>query len=515
MFHKAISRNLSTRKKFLKFQFLNKSGILIDSNIKKFDIRNNIDKFRKDLSACLNDYDRKNNINNSLFKECKQIHEGFAKFNSKIRKNHKAKEKKLLGDIINDYYVKRHLNISKDELNENIFESSELLEANLKRLTMDYFLNHKRLEDEIKKDERKSIASEVFQNLPKTDRDEKQINLWKNDSDNNLPGVKLAQMIEHLKGVKFMKKIDLITKSKMMEDKKYNRYINKYELKTELKEHKKIIKDENNFNYKNFVRKSLSEIKSLQKNIQNEETNKNETNFTQNKLFYFKTSIKSVPELLYDKINKIKKKFSKNLTTKDSSSLSNIRFLEKSNSKSTIYEYALKRNKSDNIQSYSNNNNDFLPQLKDILKDKKFQLRKINSNLFKKTIFTPEFKTFNKKKHKEKDETSPHFNGLLNLTLNRNSIQNEKFMKTFLKDKSYISRNVNNNENSLRSYYDSLKKIHSQFDDDAKAEKLYDSNNLLNSRKMNYLFNKIKKFPEALKGKEKLLIKSLLIEKNQ
>ena len=88
-------------------------------------------------------------------------------------------------------------------------------------------------------------------------------------------------------------------------------------------------------------------------------------------------------------------------------------------------------------------------------------------------------------------------------------------MKTFLKDKSYISRNVNNNENSLRSYYDSLKKIHSQFDDDVKGEKLYDSNNLLNSRKMNYLFNKIKKFPEALKGKEKLLIKSLLIEKNQ
>ena len=126
MFHKAISRNLSTRKKFLKFQLLNKSGILIDSNIKKFDIRNNINKFRKDLSACLNDYDRKNNINNSLFKECKQIHEGFAKFNSKIRKNHKAKEKKLLDDIINDYYVKRHLNISKDELNENIFESSEL-----------------------------------------------------------------------------------------------------------------------------------------------------------------------------------------------------------------------------------------------------------------------------------------------------------------------------------------------------------------------------------------------------
>lgn len=229
----------------------------------------------------------------------------------------------------------------------------------------------------------------------------------------------------------------------------------------------------------------------MQKNIQNEETNKNETNFTQNKLFYFKTSIKSVPELLYDKINKIKKKFSKNLTTKDSSSLSNIRFLEKSNYRSTIYEYALKRNKSDNVQSYLKNNNDFLPKLKDILKDKKFQLIKINSNLFKKTIFTPEFKTFNKKKHKEIDDKSPHFKGLLNLTLNRNSTQNEKFMKTFLKDKSYISRNVNNNENSLRSYYDSLKKIHSQFDDDDKAERLYDSNNLLNSRKMNYLFNKI------------------------
>ena len=41
---------------------------------------------------------------------------------------------------MNDYYHKKHMDISKDEMKENIFEVSALIEKNLNRLKMDYLI---------------------------------------------------------------------------------------------------------------------------------------------------------------------------------------------------------------------------------------------------------------------------------------------------------------------------------------------------------------------------------------
>ena len=520
MFHKGISRNLPTRKKFLKFKFPSKSDIFVNYNNKKSVIRENIEKCKKDLSACLNDYKRKIDFSNSLYEECKKNHESFEKINAKIRKIQQPKEKKLIFDLINDYYLKRHLSISKDDIKENIFESSELLEANLKRLTMDYILNYKRVDEEIKENERKTQTYNFYQKIPNTKRNKNKINLRKNNSDNNLPGVKIAKMMENLNDVKFMKKIDIIAKSKMMEDKKYNKYINKEEIQTKLEEIKNQAKFENNFNYKNFIKKSLKDIQFLQKNLQNEEENKSQTKLItktsqiRKSLFSFPTIVKTFPELLYDKINKSKNNISKNLATNDSSSPSVIRFNEKSNSQKSICKYESKENKNDNDRTNSKTSNYFLPQLKNILQQKKFKLRRINKNLFKKTISSPEFKTFNKSKNEYIDETTQIYNQLLNMTtVEKNSIQNGEFMKSFLKEKNNETLNSFNNENSSRNYYNTLKKIHFQFDKDNSREKLYETNNLLYGRKTSNLFNKIKKFQKDLKEKEKLFIKSLLIVK--
>ena len=259
--------------------------------------------------------------------------------------------------------------------------------------------------------------------------------------------------MENLNDVKFMKKIDIIAKSKMMEDKKYNKYINIEEIQTKLEEIKNQAKFENNFNYKNFIKKSLKDIQFLQKNLQNEEENKSQTKLItktsqiRKSLFSFPTIVKTFPELLYDKINKSKSNISKNLATNDSSSPSIIRFNEKSNSQKSICKYEYKENKNDNDRTNSKTSNYFLPQLKNILQQKKFKLRRINKNLFKKTISSPEFKTFNKSKNEYIDETTQIYNQLLNMTtVEKNSIQNGEFMKSFLKEKNNETLNSFINE---------------------------------------------------------------------
>ena len=75
------------------------------------------------------------------------------------------------------------MSISKDDIKENIFESSELLEANLKRLTIDYILNYKRVDEEIKENERKTQTYNLYQKKPNTKRNKNKINLRKNNSD--------------------------------------------------------------------------------------------------------------------------------------------------------------------------------------------------------------------------------------------------------------------------------------------------------------------------------------------
>ena len=106
------------------------------------------------------------------------------------------------------------------------------------------------------------------------------------------------------------------------------------------------------------------------------------------------------------------------------------------------------------------------------------------------------------------------YNHILDMsTEDRNSIRNRTMMTTFLKEKN--NKYLNSvNERRSKDYYKTLKRIHLQFDKDLSTEKFYDLYNLLNNEKTNYLFNQIKNFHKTLKTNEKLLIKSLLIEKS-
>jgi len=522
MFNKAGNRNLTARRKLNKSHSEDKHDILIYLINKKKTISKNIIKYEKDLSECLSDYKRKSDINNSIYQQHKNIYESFEKINSIIREEQKPKEKKLISDIMNDYYHKKHMDISKDEMKENIFEISALIEKNLNRLIMDYLLNYKKIKKEIK--ENRSY-NEIFLKLTQSKDKNNKSKLKKENSaylNKDLPGIRLSKQINNLNSVKFMKKLDIIAKSKMIDNKKYNKGFNTTEIKNKLEELEKSAIIEQKINHKNFVKSSLKDIQKLKESLSkldNEETNKNIINLLSKKsqkgksLFYIPTLVKSFPELLYDKLNKNQNNISKNQPTNDSSSPSLIRSKEKSSSHRIIYKNNLYENKNKN-KSISNIDSKYLTKFKDMLNTSKLKFTKIDPNLFKTTINEKSSKTFNKKKIEENDETTQMYNHILDMsTEDRNSARNGTLMKTFLKEKN--NKYLNSvNERRSKDYFKSLKKIHFQFDKDLSTEKFYDSYNLLNNKKTNYLFNQIKNFQKTLRMNEKLLIKSLLIEKS-
>ena len=521
MFNKEGIRNLTTRAKFIKSKSHEKNDILIYLKNKKKIISKNIIKYEKDLSECLNDYKRKSDINNSIYQNHKNIYQNFEKINSIIREKQKPKEEKLISDIMDDYYHKKNMDISKDEMKENIFEVSALIEKNLNRLKMDYLLNYKKLKKEIK--ENKSY-NDIFLKLAQTKKSNKNSNLKNENSfNNNLPGIKLSRQINNLNAVKFMKKLDIIAKSKMLDNKKYSKGINKIEIKNKLEELEKSANIEQKINYQHFVRNSLRDIQKLKEKLNtldNEENSQNVINLLSKRskkgksLFYIPTLVKSFPELLYDKLNKNKSNISKGVATNDSSSPSLIRSKEKPGSHRIIYKYNLYKNKDNKNHSVSKVNSKFLTKFKEMLNTSKLRFSKIDPNLFKTTINEKSSKTFNKKNVEENDETTQMYNHILDMsTEDRNSIRNRTMMTTFLKEKN--NKYLNSvNERRSKDYYKTLKRIHLQFDKDLSTEKFYDSYNLLNNEKTNYLFNQIKNFQKTLRMNEKLLIKSLLIEKS-
>ena len=525
MFNKAGNRNLTTRRKLNKSHSEDKHDILIYLINKKKTISKNIIKYEKDLSECLSDYKRKSDINNSIYQQHKNIYQSFEKINSIIREEQKPKEKKLISDIMNDYYHKKHMDISKDEMKENIFEISALIEKNLNRLKMDYLLNYKKIKKEIK--ENRSY-NDIFLKLAQSKNKNNKSKLRKENSaylNNNLPGIRLSKQINNLNSVKFMKKLDIIAKSKMIDNKKYNKEFNTTEIKNKLEELEKNEIIEQKIDHQKFVRSSLKDIQKLKESLSkldNEESNKSIINLLSKKsqkgksLFYIPTLVKSFPELLYDKLNKKENNnISKNIAaTNDSSSPSLIRSKEKTNSHRIIIRNNLYENKNNKNKTLSKINRKFLTKFKDMLNTSKLKFSKIDPNLFKTTINEKSSKTFNKKKNEENDETTQMYNHILDMSIEeRNTIRNGTLMKTFLKEKN--NKYLNSvNERRSKDYFKSLKKIHLQFNKDLSTEKFYDSYNLLNNPRTNYLFNQIKNFQKTLRIKEKLLIKSLLIEKS-
>ena len=54
------------------------------------------------------------------------------------------------------------MDFSKEEINENIFKKSSLIESNLFRLKMDYLLNYRLMKKEVKENESRNIKMDKF-----------------------------------------------------------------------------------------------------------------------------------------------------------------------------------------------------------------------------------------------------------------------------------------------------------------------------------------------------------------
>lgn len=312
-------RNLTTKAKYYKSFSKDKKDILLYLRNKTKLTSNNILKYEKYLSDCLNEYKKKSDINNSLYENYKKNYQNFQRINSIIRAEQKPKEKQLILNLLHDYYLKKNMIISKNDMKENIFENSSLLEKSYNRLKMDYLLNYDTVKKEMLENE-SNIKNKLYLKIAS-----KTNYLKKNNSNNNLnnklPGIKLSKQLNNLNDVKYMKKVNTIAKSKMLEDDLYKKDINKTEIQNQLEElnikgniEQKYIRQKSILN----ILKDINKIKQNLKALENEESNSNPINILANKsprgksLFYIPTLVKTFPELLYDKLNKNKNNVSKN-----------------------------------------------------------------------------------------------------------------------------------------------------------------------------------------------------------
>ena len=304
-----INRNSVTSRHFNKSKSEDKNDIIIYTNFRKNYISKNINKYKKEMFNCLDEYKRKNDFNNSVFENYNQNYKNFERINSFIKDDQKSKKQKLIFDLANEYYAKKKMNFTKSDLKANIFEKSALIETSLFRLKMDYLFNYKRIKDEIKENKIKNKNLELFS---------KTINILKNDNEENIKNDsttnKIAKQINYLNDVKFMKKIDVISKSKMMNDKLYKGKINKNLIKYKLERMEKNATIEDMYNTHTNIYNLLKDIRIMKKNfksLENESNKKELNNLIEKKnekeksksLFYIPTLVKSFPELLYDKLS--------------------------------------------------------------------------------------------------------------------------------------------------------------------------------------------------------------------
>ena len=141
------------------------------------------------------------------------------------------------------------------------------------------------------------------------------------------------------------------------------------------------------------------------------------------------------------------------------------------------------------------------------------KLKLLDPSLYKKMILSKSRKNASKINKDKNIDTTKLYNQILNMSIeDKNSAKSGELMRTFLNEKN--NDFVNSiNENKPKNYFKSLRKIHLQFNKEYSTERLYDSNLLLYNQKTNNLFKELKNFRNNLRLNEKLLIKSLLIEK--
>ena len=519
-----FNRNSTTSTNFFKSKSEDKKDVMIYFRNRKNYISLNVNKYKSEISTCLNEYKKKSDFNNSIFEKFKNNYKNFERINSLIKDDQKSKEQKLIFGLAHKYYTKKNMNFTQSDLKANIFENSALIEPSLFRLKMDYLLNYKRIKKEINENQKRNKNMKIFS---------KTINVFKNDNDseetikkditsnNFFYGNKIGNQINCLNDVKFMKKMDIISKSKMMNSDLYRRKINKNLIKHKLEEMDKNATIEEMYNTHTNIKNLLNDIQIFKKNfksLENEGSQKSLTNLFEKKkekeksksLFYIPTIVKSFPELLYDKINSKKKLSTKIDEIFDSSPSSLTRTHDKSSSlrlksKDNIYEYKdLKSKKISKIKS-----DNVLNKFKEILKEKKMKLSELGSHIFKK-MMTSQSALNIKDQNSNLDETTKMYNDIVNMsTEEKNSNKNRILMREFLNEKNKILLDYIN-ENKPKNYFNSLKKIHKQFHNDNKRKQLYNSFSLLRDAKTKNTFKEMKNFQKALRNNENLLIKVLI-----
>ena len=271
---------------------------------------------------------------------------------------------------------------------------------------------------------------------------------------------------------------------------------------------------------KNEIQQNINDIGILNKNIkilEEEEKYKNSHNFTKkhSEKFYIPTLVKSFPELLYDKINKMNK--NENSALKNDESFPSIigdNKIEKIN-KNLYKSKSLINLKNNWINKLINNYNKKLKSnTKLIYKINRNKPQKNKENYFntlriehKENNFILDFERAN--------NTTRMYDQIINLSTEEkkeNKINN--LIKTFLlnKNNAYLD---SINEKRSRSYYNLLKDVNSikrnmKVDD---IEKLYIRNYENIDNKIKNCFKEIKKINKNMKLNEKLLLRTLLIRK--
>ena len=156
------------------------------------------------------------------------------------------------------------MNLTSEDIKSNIFEISPLIEPSISKLNMEYLLNFDEMKKEMDKKSDINIISE--KKLKKFENKDKLNN-------KKLPRINLSKLINCLKDVKFLKKMNICTKIKMLESNVYKGQVNKTEFKKQLEELEKNAALEENLKCQKDIKNSLKDINFLKKNIKDFELN--------------------------------------------------------------------------------------------------------------------------------------------------------------------------------------------------------------------------------------------------
>ena len=609
----------------------------------------------KSISNSLYIFNKKYDKNISLYNKYKSNYNEFSKIYNymKKRENKYEDEQSLLNNLVNNYKLKKNVDIDLSKIKKsNIFKSSSLIESNVNRLKTYYILNYddllkktkeninnsinindnnnntiKELKNKTDNKNRKSKNNEIVSiknenndnknknrksknneiiniknennknrksknneiiniknenndnsnfnnnNIDLNNNDKKKNESQNNYIDNNIQNnitenneviknnkseIMDLEIINNLKEIKFLKKIDLLAQIKKQQKKNvynfekreqliednslfYNEIEEKMkelEKEGEITERKKLKMDINkNINDIIILNKNINILEEKQKKINLNKKNNKINNKIGNNSFYIPTLVKSFPELLYDKIKKkqntkqntkiIKFRNNQSFPLINKKNKKDNKFNKRNNMYKQIFGDEINFNRTMNNIKYDDK---LYYKIKKIIDNYNYNIKynikpihkknEIKNDLFlkennKHASFT--YRNYNdSKKNTLKNEcldlTSRIYNKILTLSPEeQRANKNNNSMRNFLKDKNNNYLESVNEKNS-KNYYELLKDMNIK-NRDLKVdnmEKIYNRNGLLMNNDLKKNLKEITKLNQNMKNNEKNLIKALL-----